>query len=104
MQKKLDEQDDAANSLTEAFKAYKKTDPEDAARCLDGAISHYAIKGNLRRAATHKQNLAELYEVDIGDNVRAIKTYEEAGDWFSSDNAEAYVYSVISSARYSHIF
>lgn len=37
---KLNEPDDAANTLVEAFKVYKKTDPLDAARCLDVAINH----------------------------------------------------------------
>jgi len=85
----LNEPDDEANSLTEAFKAYRKDDPEAAARCLDRAIAHYCSKGNFRRAATHKQNLAELYEVELGDNGRAGAAYEEAAGWYESDNAEA---------------
>ena len=87
--KNLNEPDDAANTLTEAFKAYRKTDPEDAARVLQQAISHYTMKGNFRRAATHQQNLAEVYEVEIGDQKRAIEAYEVAAGWFESDNAEA---------------
>ena len=75
--------------MQEAFKSYKRTSPEDAARCLDVAIQHYALGGNLRRAATLKQSLAELFEVDIGDQRRAIEAYEVAGDWYISDNAEA---------------
>jgi alpha-soluble NSF attachment protein len=85
----LNEPDDEANSLTEAFKAYRKDDPEAAAKCLDKAIVHYCSKGNFRRAATHKQNLAELYEVELGDNTRAAAAYEEAAGWYESDNAEA---------------
>lgn len=85
----LNEPDDEANTLTEAFKAYKKDDPEAAARCLDKAIAHYCSKGNFRRAATNKQNLAELYEVELGDNTRAAAAYEEAAGWYEGDNAEA---------------
>ncbi|KAF2741039.1 alpha-soluble NSF attachment protein-like protein [Polyplosphaeria fusca] len=85
----LNEPDDQANSYTEAFKAYRKDSPEDAARVLDKAISHYCAKGNFRRAATHKQNLAELYEVELGDEGRAAAAYEEAAGWYESDNAEA---------------
>lgn len=88
---KLNEPDDAANTLTEAFKVYRKTDPLDAARCLDVAINHYTSKGNFRRAATHKQNLAEVYETEIGDTKKAMESYELAASWFESDNAEAYV-------------
>lgn len=86
---KLNEPDDAANTLTEAFKAYRKDDPEDAARCLEQAIQHYTLKGNFRRAAGHKQNLAELYEVEIGDEKRAAEAYEMAAGWYENDNAEA---------------
>ncbi|KAF2659454.1 alpha-soluble NSF attachment protein [Lophiostoma macrostomum CBS 122681] len=85
----LKEPDDYANTMTEAFKAYKKDDPEAAARCLDKAIAHYCSKGNFRRAATHKQNLAELYEVELGDESRAVAAYEEAAGWYESDNADA---------------
>lgn len=86
---KLNEPDDAANTLTEAFKAYRTDEPEDAARCLDQAINHYTIKGNFRRAATHKQNLAELYEVTLNDNKRAMEAYDVAAGWYENDNAEA---------------
>ena len=87
-QQKLDEPDDAANTLTEAYKCYKKDEPEDAARVLEQAIQHYTKKGNFRRAATHKQNLAELYELDIGDQARAQEAYEMAAGWFETDGAE----------------
>ena len=49
------------------------------------------MKGNFRRAATHKQNLAEVYETEIGDQKKAIESYELAASWFENDNAEAYV-------------
>jgi len=87
--KNLNEPDDAANSLTEAFKVYRKTDPIDATRVLSSTIQHYISKGNFRRAATHQQNLAEVYEVEIGDTKKALEAYEKAAEWFESDNAEA---------------
>ena len=91
-QNQLKEPDDAANTLTEAYKSYRKDEPEDAARVLEQAINHYTMKGNFRRAATHKQNLAELYEVELGDFGRAMEAYELAAGWFEQDNAEAYVH------------
>lgn len=87
----LNEPDDAANNLQEAFKVYRKTDPEDAARVLSSAIQHYVLRGNLRRAATQQQFLAELYEVELGDMKKALEAYEKAAEWFEGDNAEAYV-------------
>ncbi|RKF60143.1 putative vesicular-fusion protein sec17-like protein [Erysiphe neolycopersici] len=86
---KLNEPDDAANTFTEAFKVYKKGYPEDAARCLNVAINHYTSRGNFRRAATHKQNVAEVFENEIGDMKKAIESYELAASWFENDNAEA---------------
>ena len=97
--KNLNELDDAANSLTEAYKSYRKSDPEDAARVLQQAINHYTSKGNFRRAATHQQNLAEIYEIELGDEKRAVEAYETAAGWFESDHAEACV-----SPRYPHSF
>ncbi len=58
---------------------------------LQQAINHYISKGNFRRAATQQQNLAELYEVEIGDEKRAAEAYETAAGWFEGDNAEACV-------------
>lgn len=87
--KNLNEPDDAANAMTEAFKVYRKTDPEDAARALEFSIQHYISKGNFRRAASHQQNLAEVYEAEIGDESRALEAYEKAAEWFEGDNAEA---------------
>lgn len=85
----LNERDDAANSLNEAFKVYRKSDPEDATRVLSSAIGHYVLKGNLRRAATQQQYLAEVYETELGDMKQALEAYEKAAEWFEGDNAEA---------------
>ena len=77
-----------ANTLQDAFKAYRKTSPEDAARCLSQAIDHYLSKGNFRRAATQKQLLGELYE-EIGDKKNARSAYAAAAQWYEDDNATA---------------
>ena len=78
-----------ANTLTEAFKVYRKDSPQDAVRVLAQAISHYTSRGNFRRAATHQQNLAECYEVELDDQKKALDAYNLAAEWFESDNAEA---------------
>ena len=77
-----------ANTLQEAFKVYKEDYPEDAARCLIQSIDHYVYKGNYRRAATQKQNLAELYEQNK-DTVNARSAYSETAQWYEDDNAPA---------------
>lgn len=78
-----------ANTLVEAFKVYRKDSPRDAARVLATAIQHWTSKGSFRRAATHQQNLAELQEVEIGDQKAALEAYDTAAQWYESDNAEA---------------
>ncbi|KAI9724219.1 MAG: vesicular-fusion protein S17 [Chrysothrix sp. TS-e1954] len=89
LQLALNEPDDAANTYQEAFKVLRKDDPETAATVLQKAINHYTSKGNFRRAATQQQNLAELYENEVGDQKRALEAYETAASWFESDNATA---------------
>jgi alpha-soluble NSF attachment protein len=86
---KLNEPDDAANSKIDAFKAYKQVDPEAAVRCLDDAIKQYCVRGNFRRAASHKESEGELFELEIGDMKRALECYETAAGWYEGDNASA---------------
>ncbi|KAL2019421.1 hypothetical protein VTK56DRAFT_9626 [Thermocarpiscus australiensis] len=86
---RLNEPDDAANILVDAFKVYRKDSPADAVRCVDQAISWYTTKGNFRRAASHKENAAELIEVDMGDRRRAMQYYADAAHWYEEDGAKA---------------
>ncbi|KAF3914251.1 hypothetical protein AA313_de0206139 [Arthrobotrys entomopaga] len=88
LSKSINEPNDQANYLTEAFKAYRLTSPPDAARVMRQALAHYSLT-NIRRAATNKQTLAEMLEQDPNTKHEAIKEYDEAGDWFRNDNAEA---------------
>ncbi|KAL2112484.1 hypothetical protein VUR80DRAFT_7481 [Thermomyces stellatus] len=87
--KNLNEPDDAANTMVDAFKAYRTIDPEAASRCLDVAVQRYCVKGNFRRAATHKESLGDLYETELGDNKKAMECYEAAAGWYEGDNALA---------------
>ncbi|KAI1471826.1 TPR-like protein [Daldinia caldariorum] len=87
--KQLNEPDDAANTLVDAFKVYRKENPEDAVRCLEVAVSQYCKKGNFRRAAQHKENMGEVFETEIGDTKRALEAYETAAGWYEGDNAAA---------------
>jgi len=85
---KLNEPDDAANIMIDAFKVYRKDSPEDAVRCIESAIRHYTSKGNFRRAASHKEAQGELLE-EIGDRKRALDCYDSAAQWYEGDNAVA---------------
>lgn len=84
----LKEPDDAANTLVDAFKAYRQEDPAAAARCLEVAINQYCAKGNFRRAAGHKEALGELY-TEQGDAKKALECFEAAAQWYEGDNATA---------------
>ncbi|KAF7551850.1 hypothetical protein G7046_g7589 [Stylonectria norvegica] len=87
--KNLNEPDDAANTLVDAFKAYRKDNPKDAVRCLNVAVDRYCAKGNFRRAASHKENLGEVFEMEMGDPKSALECYEAAASWYEGDNANA---------------
>jgi alpha-soluble NSF attachment protein len=87
----LNEPDDAANTMVDAFKVYRRESPQDAVRCLDAAIDRLTAKGNFRRAASHKESLGELYETEMHDPKRALDAYETAAAWYDGDNAPAYV-------------
>ncbi|KAG6068996.1 hypothetical protein E4U32_006046 [Claviceps aff. humidiphila group G2b] len=86
---KLNELDDAANSFVDAFKAYRKDAPSDAVRCLKIAVDRYCVKGNFRRAASHNETMAEVYETQLDDVNAALECYETAASWYEGDNAMA---------------
>ena len=92
MQLKTDEKDDAANPLVEAYKSYRRTDPQDAVRVLKQAITLFTGKGNFRRAAGYQFSLAELYEVEteLFPAKNALDAYDAAAEWYASDQADAY--------------
>lgn len=58
-------------------------------RCLNTSIERYCAKGNFRRAASHKENLGELFELELGDSKSALEAYEAAAGWYEGDNAVA---------------
>ncbi|BFZ53205.1 hypothetical protein PYCC9005_000228 [Savitreella phatthalungensis] len=89
MQLKTDEADDAANTYVEASKCYKKEDPSKCLQVLELAVDRFTARGNFRRAATYRQQAAEIYELDLQDAQKAMAAYESAADWLASDNAES---------------
>jgi alpha-soluble NSF attachment protein len=89
----LKDADDAANTLVDAYKAYRTSDPQAAVKCIEQSIQRYCVKGNFRRAASHKENLGELYENELNDPRAAADCYETAAGWYEGDNAQAYVFS-----------
>lgn len=89
LQRKLNNHNDVANYLIEAYKCFKSVSPHDAIDALSKAIHIFLTQnGQFRRAANFQMDLAELFE-SIGDTANATQSFEKAGDYFSTDHAEA---------------
>ncbi|KAF5213193.1 putative alpha-soluble NSF attachment protein [Clavispora lusitaniae] len=89
LQSQLNNHNDTANHLIEAYKCFKSVSPADAIDALSRAIHIFLTQnGQFRRAANFQMDLAELYE-QTGDVENATSSYEKAGDYFSTDHAEA---------------
>lgn len=52
-------------------------------------MDRYCSKGNFRRAASHNETMAEVYETQLGDAKKAVECYEAAATWYEGDNAMA---------------
>ncbi|KAK9465806.1 soluble NSF attachment protein [Lipomyces arxii] len=89
MQLMSEAKDEAANTYIDAYKAFRKVDPEESARLLIQAITLFTQRGQFRRAATYTQDLAVLYETELDDLDRAMDAYDEAGEWMSNDGADS---------------
>ena len=89
IQESLGNHNDTANHLVEAYKCFKGVSPTDAISSLSKAIHIFLTQnGQFRRAANFTMDLAELYE-SVNDYENASKSYEQAGDYFTTDHAEA---------------
>jgi alpha-soluble NSF attachment protein len=89
VQSRSEARDDAANTLVEAYKSYRQTDPQDAVRVLEEAIHLFTQRGQFRRAANYQMDLGSVYETELKDLPKAIAAYDNAGDWYYQDQAEA---------------
>ncbi|QPG74528.1 hypothetical protein FOA43_001858 [Brettanomyces nanus] len=88
-QKQANSPDEAANTLVEAYKAYKTEVPIEAAQCLERAVEMFVKRGQFRRSATFKSDLGELYENELHDVKKAIQSYDDASEWYKGDSANA---------------
>ncbi|CAR23118.1 alpha-soluble NSF attachment protein SEC17 [Lachancea thermotolerans CBS 6340] len=82
--------DEAGNTYVEAFKAFKAgASPSKACDALNRAIEIFTRRGQFRRGANFKFELAEILESDLHDFPHAIDAYEAAADWYAQDQALA---------------
>nr|ACO15068.1 Soluble NSF attachment protein [Caligus clemensi] len=86
---KMGNKHDAATNYVDAANCYKKTDPQEAANCLNKAVVIYTDMGRFSIAAKHLQTIAEIYENDVADLDRAMQHYEQAADCFRIDESNS---------------
>ena len=54
--------------------------------CLTKAIEVYTDMGRFNIAAKHHENIAVIYENDVGDLQKSMEHYEQATDYFKVKN------------------
>ncbi|CAK9290271.1 unnamed protein product [Gordionus sp. m RMFG-2023] len=88
---------ESANKYYEGANCFKKSDHQDAVKCLLKAIDIYTDLGRFTIAAKYHANLAEIYENELKDINKAIQHYEQAADYFRGEesNSAANKYSLI---------
>uniref|UniRef100_A0AAQ5XKX6 N-ethylmaleimide-sensitive factor attachment protein, beta b n=1 Tax=Amphiprion ocellaris TaxID=80972 RepID=A0AAQ5XKX6_AMPOC len=68
----LQNKHDCATSFIDAGNAYKKSDPNEAIKCLNASIDIYTDMGRFTIAAKHHISIAEIYESDLVDIEKVI--------------------------------
>ncbi|KAJ2230503.1 vesicular-fusion protein S17 [Coemansia sp. RSA 1722] len=87
MSLKVNERDDAAQRFVTASKSYKKNSPEQAVDALTQAVALLTERGRFRMAASHKMEIARIYEEDLSDVERAMAAYDKAAEWYSDEDS-----------------
>lgn len=86
---KAGDKDDAATRFYDASKSYKKSHPDLAVMALEKTIALLLERGRFRQAADRKKEVAQIYQQDGSDLQEAMNAYEKAGEWYSSEDANA---------------
>ena len=67
-----------------------------AVQALTHTITHLTKSGRFRQAADREKDIAQIYLQDINDLSKACESFERAGEWYSQEDATAYVGMFIS--------
>ncbi|PWN94252.1 TPR-like protein [Acaromyces ingoldii] len=86
---KAGETDYAANTFFEAHKCFKMARPELAVVALTRCKTILVERGRFRQAADREKNIAELYKNEANDPRKALESYEQAGEWYLQEGAQA---------------
>ncbi|XP_033115975.1 alpha-soluble NSF attachment protein-like isoform X1 [Anneissia japonica] len=84
---RLQNKHDAATACVDAGNCFKKTDSEEAVRCLQQAIEIFTDMGRFTIAAKHLITVAEIYEGNSIDLEKAIEYYERAADYYKGEDS-----------------
>lgn len=87
LQLRVDSKLNAAVNFIDAGNAFKKSDPEEAVKCIDRAIEIYTDMGRFTIAAKHHVSVAEVYESELLDIEKAISQYEQAADYYKMEES-----------------
>lgn len=87
MQSRLNSRNELAGTYVDASKCFKKVDPEKAIKCLSKAVDVFRDMRRQNIAAKHKVAIAEIYENEVADLKQAMLHYEEAADWYETEDS-----------------
>lgn len=62
-----------------------------AIQALSQTITHLTKAGRFRQAADREKEIGQIYLTEINDLRKACESYERAGEWYSQEDAQAYV-------------
>uniref|UniRef100_A0A8C7SHU5 N-ethylmaleimide-sensitive factor attachment protein, beta b n=1 Tax=Oncorhynchus mykiss TaxID=8022 RepID=A0A8C7SHU5_ONCMY len=85
----LQNKHDSATSFIDAGNAFKKSDPNEAIKCLNAAVDIYTDMGRFTIAAKHHITIAEIYESELVDIEKAIAHYEQAADYYKGEESNS---------------
>ncbi|KAH7883542.1 soluble NSF attachment protein [Phlebopus sp. FC_14] len=86
---KCKEVNEAANAWWNAAKAYKRGYPDLAIQALVQTITHLTASGRFRQAADREREISQIYQHELHDLRNACNSLEQAGDWYSQEDATA---------------
>ena len=62
-----------------------------AVQALSQTITHLTKAGRFRQAADREKEIGQIYLQELNDLRKACESYERAAEWYSQEDATAYV-------------
>lgn len=85
---KSNEKHDAATNFVDAANCFKKTNPEESIKSLEKAVEIHSDMGRFTSVAKHHENIAEIYEKEVGNQEKAIDHYQHAADFYAGEESK----------------